>query len=85
MIDENGSFLRNFSESNYNDLSTFDFNVRLLDGQQINVNTTLIPYSLLEKCPINKNLQDPAAIDYDFFKGWDFTRYKISFNCPVSC
>jgi hypothetical protein len=67
MIDEKGTFLKNFSESNYNDLTPFDFNVRLLDGQQINVNTALIPYSLLEECPINQKLQDPSSIDYEFF------------------
>ena len=39
---------------------------RLLDGQQINVNTTLIPVSFFKKCPI-RELEDPVAIDYDFF------------------
>ena len=38
----------------------------MLDGQQINVNTSLIPSNLLEKCPIRK-LEEPVAIDYDFF------------------
>lgn len=66
MIDENGKKLRNFSESNYNKLNYFDFNIRLLDGQQINVNTTLIPVSLVKKCGFH-NLKDPVAIDYDFF------------------
>ena len=42
IINENGGILRDFSESNYNELSQFDFNVCLLDGQQINVNTTLV-------------------------------------------
>lgn len=67
IIDEKGKNLRTFLESNYNDLANFDFNVRLLDGQQINVNTCLIPFSLLERgCSID-NLDDPVAIDYDFF------------------
>jgi len=67
MIDETGKFLRHFSESNYNDLDNFDFNVRLLDGQQINVNTTLIPFSLIKQgCDIQK-FDDPVDIDYDFF------------------
>lgn len=67
IIDENNKLLRSFSESNYNHLNNFEYNVRLLDGQQINVNTTLIPTSLFEKgCNIS-NLQDPVAIDYDFF------------------
>ena len=67
LINENGKKLRDFHESNYNNLSNFDFNVRLLDGQQINVNTTLVSSSLLEKgCQIRK-LNDPIAIDYDFF------------------
>jgi len=66
IIDETGNILREFHESNYNELSEFDFNVRLLDGQQINVNTTLIPDILLKKCGI-RELDDPVAIDYDFF------------------
>ena len=66
IIDDAGKILREFHESNYNELSTFDYNVRLLDGQQINVNTTLISTHLLEKCTI-RELADPVAIDYDFF------------------
>jgi len=66
IIDENGNKLRNFHESNYNDLSNFEYNIRLLDGQQINVNTTLIPSYLFKKCNI-RELDDPVAIDYDFF------------------
>jgi len=66
IINDSGEPLREFQESNYNGLSAFDFNIRLLDGQQINVNTTLIPINLLEKCKIRK-LDDPVAIDYDIF------------------
>jgi glycosyltransferase involved in cell wall biosynthesis len=66
IIDEKGNKLRDFNESNYNELTPFEYNVRLLDGQQINVNTTLIPSSLFEKCRI-RELEDPVAIDYDFF------------------
>ena len=66
IIDERGNKLREFYESNYNELSTFEYNIRLLDGQQINVNTSLIPSNLLEKCHIRK-LEEPVAIDYDFF------------------
>ena len=66
IVDDSGKILRNFQESDYNKLSSFDYNVRLLDGQQINVNTTLIPSFLFEKNPIRK-LKDPVAIDYDFF------------------
>jgi len=66
IIDEKGIKLRDFSESNYNELSDFQYNVRLLDGQQINVNTCLIPSLLFEKCSI-RELNDPVAIDYDFF------------------
>ena len=66
IIDENGNILRDFSESNYNDLSKFDFNVRLLDGQQINVNTALIPSQFFKTLTF-ENLDDPVAIDYDFF------------------
>ena len=66
IMDDSGNVLREFYESNYNDLLEFDYNIRLLDGQQINVNTTLIPSSLFDKCDIRK-LDDPVAIDYDFF------------------
>jgi glycosyltransferase involved in cell wall biosynthesis len=66
IIDEKGKKLREFQESNYNELYDFEYNIRLLDGQQINVNTTLIPSYLFEKCMI-RDLDDPVAIDYDFF------------------
>ena len=66
IIDETGNILREFHESNYNELSEFDFNLRLLDGQQINVNTTLIPAIFLKKYGI-RELDEPVAIDYDFF------------------
>ena len=66
IIDDVGNTLREFHESNYNELSEFDFNVRLLDGQQINVNTTLIPAIFLKKYGI-RELDEPVAIDYDFF------------------
>ena len=59
--------MRSFSESNYNDLGKFEYNVRLLDGQQLNVNTTLIPSILFQKGCLFRNLDDPVAIDYDFF------------------
>ena len=67
IIDENGDVLRDFSESNYNELSKFDFNVRLLSGQQINVNTALVPFSLIERGCNFRDLREPVAIDYDFF------------------
>jgi len=67
LINENNETLRSFSESNYNDLEIFDFNIRLLDGQQINVNTTLIPSSLFKEGCLFQQLKDPVAIDYDFF------------------
>ena len=66
IIDEKGKIIHNFLESNYNDLSSFDYNIRLLDGQQINVNTALIPSYILQKQKI-QILKDPVAIDYDFF------------------
>jgi len=66
IIDDTRRVLREFCESNYNELSEFDYNIRLLDGQQINVNTTLIPSSLFDKYSI-RELDDPVAIDYDFF------------------
>jgi len=67
MIDEKGNKLRDFHESNYNSLNKFEFNVRLLDGQQINVNTSLIPSSLFNKGCLMHNLDETVAIDYDFF------------------
>jgi len=67
IIDENNKKLRDFSESNYNDLDNFDYNIRLLDGQQINVNTTLIPTALFDHGCLFKKLEDPVTIDYDFF------------------
>ena len=66
VIDENGKLLRKFHESNNNDLSRFEYNIRLLHGQQININTALIPSILFNKPGIRK-LDDPVAIDYDFF------------------
>lgn len=67
IINEHGKNLRTFSESNYNHLENFDFNVRLLDGQQININTILIPSSLFERGCLFEKLEDQVAIDYDFF------------------
>ena len=67
VIDSNGKYIRYFQESNYNDLSKFDFNIRLLDGQQINVNTSLIPYDIIKKGLVFSNLDYPVTIDYDFF------------------
>lgn len=67
IIDEQNRKLRTFSESNYNHLENFDFNVRLLDGQQININTILIPSSLFERGCLIEEIDDPVAIDYDFF------------------
>ena len=66
IIDKNDHILREFYESNYNKLSTFEYNIRLLDGQQINVNTSLIPSNLLEMYSIRK-IKESVAIDYDFF------------------
>ena len=66
IINESGKLLRSFSETNYNKLNAFDFNVRLLEGQQININTTLIPSTLAKKIRF-RSLDDPVLIDYDFF------------------
>jgi glycosyltransferase involved in cell wall biosynthesis len=67
IIDKNSQFKRTFHETNYNDLDPFSYNVRLLDSQQINVNTTLIPSLLFSKGCLFASLQDQVAIDYDFF------------------
>ncbi len=67
IIDNKGKKLRDFYESNYNELSNFDYNVRLLDGQQINVNTTLIPHLLFSKNLSMNPLIDIILVDYDFF------------------
>jgi glycosyltransferase involved in cell wall biosynthesis len=66
IIDDKGNKLRNFYESNYNNLTSFEYNIRLLDKQQINVNTTLVHSSLLQECTL-RNLDDMTSIDYDFF------------------
>jgi len=67
IIDEKGKKLRDFNESEYNDLSVFDYNIILMDGQQINVNTTLIPIEIFNQGYEFQKLNDPVAIDYDFF------------------
>ena len=67
IIDENEENLRNFVESNYNNLENFEFNVRLLDDQHVNVNTSIIPSSLFERGCLFQNLDDPIVVDYDFF------------------
>jgi hypothetical protein len=67
IINQKGEKLRDFRESNYNDLDNFDFNVRLLDGQLINVNTVLIPASVFEKGCLMQTLNDTTSVDYDFF------------------
>lgn len=67
LIDKNGKKLRSFSETNYNNLKNFDFNVRLLDDQQINVNTTLVPSSLLKRGCSIEDSEEPVTIDYNFF------------------
>ena len=67
LIDENGIKIRDFFESDYNNLENFEFNIRLLDGQQINVNTSLIPTFLFKNGCIFQELKDHVAVDYDFF------------------
>ena len=63
IINETGKKLRDFTESNYNFLEPFEFNVRLLDGQQININTCLIPYLLFEKgCFLNSLDETPIIL-----------------------
>lgn len=66
IIDDKGNFLREFHESNYNELDNFDFGIRLLDAQQINVNTALIPSHLLKNISF-RNTIDPVMLDYYFF------------------
>ena len=67
IINEEGKKLRSFSETNYNDLDIFDFNTRLLDGQQINVNTALIPTSLFSKGLKMNTSINSILIDYEIF------------------
>lgn len=66
IIDENNNKLRSFNENNYNDLESFDFNIRLLDGQQININTAMIPSALFDEGCLMRQVEDAVAIDYDF-------------------
>jgi glycosyltransferase involved in cell wall biosynthesis len=67
IIDENDNKIRTFQESDYNNLPYEDFNVRLLDGQIINVNTALIPISIFSKGVKLRDPIDPVFIDYDLF------------------
>lgn len=67
LVDKDDKIKRYFSESNYNNLDNFDYNIRLLDGQLINVNSALIPVSLFEKGCTFRKIKDMVAIDYDFF------------------
>jgi hypothetical protein len=67
IINQKGEKLRDFSESNHNSLDNFGFNIRLLDGQLINVNTVLIPASVFEKGCLMRTLNDTTSVDYDFF------------------
>ncbi len=66
-IDENNNILKYFHESNFNKFAIIDFNIRLLDKQQINVNTTLISRDIFDRGCIFRNLNDYSTIDYDFF------------------
>ena len=59
--------IRSITESNYNELNKFNFNIRILDKQQINVNTCLIPATLFKKECNFTSLENQSAIDYDFF------------------
>lgn len=68
IINERSERVRSFSESDYNSLPPFEFGVRLLDGQQVNINTSLIPAGLARRRGI-RDLADPVAADYDFFLG----------------
>jgi len=67
VIDDSENFLRHFYESNFNDLKSFDYNVRLLEDQRINVNTCLIPKNIFDQGCLFRKIKDPVAIDYDFF------------------
>ena len=67
VIDVHGRKMRSFRETDCNGMSAFDFNVRLLDGQQVNVNTALIPAGILREKATFRNLPDPVTVDYDFF------------------
>lgn len=66
IIDKNSNKVRSFQESNYNDLSQFDFTIRLFDGQLVNINSALIPTELFIVGFMFEKLDDPVAIDYDF-------------------
>jgi len=66
IMDESGARVRPFRESNFNGLTGFEFNVRLLDGQRVNINTALFPHSLFRAGCMFRQLDYTAAIDYDF-------------------
>lgn len=67
IINQKGKKLRDFKESNHNNLDNFAFNTLLLDEQLINVNTVLIPVSIFEKGCLMRILNDTTSVDYDFF------------------
>lgn len=67
IINQKGEKLRDFRESNHNSLDNFEFNIHLLDGQLINVNTVLIPASVFEKGCLMRTLNNTTSVDYDFF------------------
>ncbi len=67
MINEKGKKIREFYESDYNDLTRFNYAVRLLDSQQINVNTSLIPKIVIDTLSGFRSLSNSVTIDYDFF------------------
>lgn len=66
IMDESGAKMRPFRESNFNGLTGFEFNVRLLDGQRVNINTALFPHFLFRAGCMFRQLDYTAAIDYDF-------------------
>jgi len=53
-------------------LNNFEFNVRLLDGQQININTTLIPSSLFERGCLFQELEDYVVLRAGILFGTSF-------------
>jgi len=78
IIDEHGNYLKTFKESNFNHLDNLDFFIRLLDEQQINVNTSLIPISLFKQGCQFRNLEYMTLVDYDFFLR-SAIKYKVNF------
>ena len=76
IIDNQGKLISEQKEPDYNNLSSFDFNVRLLDHSIVLASTSLIHSSTLKKYGMyNEN------INFEDYELW--LRYCILYNCRL--